>query len=69
MRYIFLILLFALSILFVINAIVLRFFRVLPFFKPSNKTRRNDYKNPNILYQDETMTIYKGDSKDKMKES
>lgn len=69
MRYIFLILLLALSILFIVNVIVLRILRLLPFFKSPKKSRRTAHKDPNILYQNDKMTIYKGEAKNKKSES
>lgn len=69
MRYIFLILLIVLLILFIVNVLALRILQLFPFFKPLKKSRRTAHKDPNILYQDDKMTIYKGESKDKKRES
>lgn len=69
MRYIFLILLIALLILFVVNVLTLRILRLFPFLKSPKKSRRTAHKDANILYQDDKMTIYKGESKDKKIES
>lgn len=69
MRYIFIILILALLILFVVSVFVIRILRLLPFFKSFKNFRKTAYKDSNILYQDDQMTIYKGETKTKTRES